>query len=331
MSDLDLDYAGLLDQQLPQGAGQGDDSSMISTAIVRDVDVPGRRLRAGVRGGDVWLPAPTARYKIGGLCRVLLDPIAGRPVAVFGAVDTRDPVVLGRVISGPTSGKLTVNVEGTQYVLDVPMGAYTTGGSAWVLLDDWGIPKIIYGPSSLTPGGGSAPSSGSDTTVIAAKATIGPQSSGTWRYDRNSWDTWGNDIHGGVADIYQGNQYGSGPLKGLACYGDQIVNLGALEITSMVLSATRNGSGSGTVALAVQSSASGDRPGGAPSSYGAVVTLDPASTGQQVSVALPAAVREDFRIGSAKGLAAVGGAYAGFGGTTVPGSFTLAIEYTRNA
>ena len=40
---------------------------------------------------------------------------------------------------------------------------------------------------------------------------------------------------------------------------------------------------------------------------------------------------EALRTGAAKGLLAVGGSYAGFGGTTTPGSFTLAIQYTRNA
>lgn len=328
----DLDLLTRLQRNLPQGPAQGDDSAIFATALVRAVDIPGRRVRVTMRSGDIWLPAAVSRYKVGALCRVLIDPTASRPVAVFGAAESRSPIGLGVVTAAPSGGKMTVRFEGTDYVLDVSMGAYSMGGAAWVLLDDWGIPTIVYGPSSLVVPGVTPPAGGGTSpTVVNAKTTIGPQSTGTWRASRSSWDTWGNDIGGGVADIYQGDQYGSGPLTGLACYGDQVVNLGAIEITSMVLTATRNSSGTGDVALSVRSSGAGERPAGAPSAYGSVITTDPVSTGETVSVALPAAVREDFRTGAAKGLAAVGIAYAGFGGTTRPGSFTLAIEYTRNA
>ena len=44
-----------------------------------------------------------------------------------------------------------------------------------------------------------------------------------------------------------------------------------------------------------------------------------------------ATARSNIEAATAKGLVAVGGSYAGFGGTTTPGSFTLAIQYTRNA
>lgn len=242
----------------------------------------------------------------------------------------RPPALLGQVISGPTGGYLTVLVEGTQYTLPAPMGAYTVGASAWAMTDDWGAPFIVIGPSSEIAPGAILPPPPAGGSVVNATATIGPQSTGTYRSSFGSWDTWGNDIHGGVADIYQGEGYGSGPLIGLACYGDQVVNLGAVGIQKMTLTAVRNGSGSGG-ALTVQGAPHGSRPAGAPSSSGSTATAPAVGAGTATAVDLPSDVCEAFRTGSTKGLTAVGAAYAGFGGTTVPGSFVLSIQYTHNA
>ena len=148
--DFDLDYVGMLDRTLPQGPGQGDDTALTATGTVRELDVPNRRVRVGLRGGEAWLPAVVGRYKIGAPCAVLVDPTASRPVRVLGPIESRPPVLLGTITAGPAGGLLTVTVEGTSYVLPVPMGAYTVGSSAWVLLDDWGVPLIVYGPSSTT-------------------------------------------------------------------------------------------------------------------------------------------------------------------------------------
>lgn len=325
-----FDLIGLLDRALPQGPDQGDDAALTAAGIIRELDIPKRRVRVGLRAGEAWLPAIAARYKIGAPCAVLLDPTASRPIRVLGPIESRSPVLLGTVTSGPTGGNLTVTVEGTSYVLPAPMGAYTIGQSAWVLLDDWGVPVFVLGPSSVVASGGAGSIPGSGGSVVTATATIGPQSSGTWR-SGYGWDTWGNDIHGGVADIYQGEAYGSGALTGLACFGDQIVNLGAIAIQSARLSFRRNGSGTGAAALTVQGSPHGSRPAGAPSGSGSTASAGGVGTNSWGAIDLPADVCEAFRTGSTKGLLAVGGAYAGFGGTTTPGSFTLAVQYTRNA
>lgn len=331
MSDeFDLDLIGLFGRAVPQGPDQGDDTALTATGIVREIDAPKRRVRVGLRAGEAWLPAVAGRYKIGATCAVLLDPTASRPVRVLGPIDPRDPILLGTVTAGPTGGNLTVNVEGTSYVLPSPMGAYTIGASAYVLLNDWGVPVYVTGPSSLVAGGGAGSIPGGGGSVVTATATIGPQSTGTYR-SGYGWDTWGNDVHGGVADVYQGEAYGSGPLTGLACFGDQIVNLGAIAIQSARLSVRRNGSGSGASALTVQGSPHGSRPGGAPSGAGSTATSGGIGTSSWGAVDLPSDVCEALRTGTAKGLLAIGSAYAGFGGTTTPGSFTLAIQYTRNA
>lgn len=331
MSDtFDLDLIGLLDRTLPQGPDQAADTAMVAVGIVRELDIPKRRVRVGIRGGDAWLPASAAKYKIGAPARVLLDPTASRPVLVLAPVEPRSPALLGTVTAGPTGGNLTVSVEGTSYVLPAPMGAYTIGQSAWVLLDDWGVPVFVLGPSSVVAAGGAGSIPGGGGSVVTATVSIGPQSTGTWR-SGYGWDTWGNDIHGGVADIYQGSAYGSGALTGLACFGDQIVNLGAIAIQKATLSVRRNGSGTGAVPLTVQGSPNGSRPGGAPSGSGSTASTGGVATNAWASVDLPADVCEALRTGGAKGLIAVGGSYAGFGGTTTPGSFTLAIQYTRNA
>lgn len=164
----------------------------------------------------------------------------------------------------------------------------------------------------------------------AAVATVGVVGSGTWRASRGAWDRYtGGDGH--VTDLYQGPAASGGDtLLGWCGYGDQIVGLGATSITGVTVVVTRVGTGAtGGVALTVQGSPSGTRPGGAPGYSGetASVTLARGATG---SIALTAAMCEALRTGAAKGLCLVGGAYAGAKGATV-GGMTARITYTRPA
>lgn len=330
MSDLDL--IGLLAASTAQGPSAQDDAAVCMVGQVLAVDAPGRRVRIRLHGGAVWLPGVASRYMVGAPAAVLVDPIAGRPVRVLAAVTPRSPVILGTVLAGPSGGNLTVMIEGTSYTLPCPIGTYTVGQSAWAVTDDWGVPVIILGPSSVGAPDPVAPPTPPPPAIETATATIGPQSTGTYRYlTYDRWDVWGGSLGGGLAGIYQGNAYGSGQLVGLACYGDQIVNLAALSIVKATLTVKRNGSGSGPVALTVQGSPHGTRPAGAPSSSGTTVSTPPIPLNESAAVDLPADVCEALRSGAAKGLAAVGGAYAGFGGTLTPGSFVLTIQYTRNA
>lgn len=328
-----LNLRGKLRKATPQGPAAEDDSTLVATGTVYEVTPASGLVRVGLRGGDVWLPAVAARYTVGVLVRVLLDPTSARPVVVLGPVDPQAPYVLGAVVAGPASGILTVTVNGSSYDVPAPTGAYTIGESAWIALDDWGTPILAIGPNSSTTSGGGgpgAPGAGSGSTV-AATATIGPQVTGTWRSAYSRWDSWNPGRYGlGATPVYQGNAYGSGPLMGFAGYGDQIVNLGATSIESITMAAVKGADGNAST-LVVQGSPSGSRPAGAPSASGDTAATGAIASGKTGSLAFTPAMREAFRTGAAKGLAAVGGTYGGFGGFGVPPSFVLQISYTKPA
>ncbi|WP_292729596.1 hypothetical protein [Microbacterium sp. UBA837] len=321
-----LNIRGASETVAPEAA---DDVAPFTTGTVYEVDPGAGLVRVGVAGGAVWLPAIAARYTGDSLARVLLDPFTSRPVLVAGAVRPRDPAVLGRVTAGPTSGMLTVEVDQQSHEVPALPGAYSVDSSAWVQLDDWGVPFLAIGPSaeaaSAAPSTPSAPDQSATEQVTVA---IGPQWSGTWRQTR--WGNWNQNRYGGISDIYQGSYQSSGTLLGFAAYGDQVVNLGAVSIEKIKFTARKNDTNGLSAALTVQGSPHGARPSGAPSSSGDTASTPTIGPGGWGSVELPASLREAFRTGAAKGLCAVGGAYGGFGGTATPGSFVLEITYTRN-
>ncbi|MBQ9915955.1 MAG: hypothetical protein IJO71_02005 [Microbacterium sp.] len=331
MTDLSsLNVIGLLARQGAQGPGADDDSAVVTTGVVLDVDSAGRRVRVGVRGGDVWLPAVAGRYVADAAVRVLLDATSARPVLVLGAADAGAPVVAAVVIEvGATT--VTVEVSGGEVAVPSVAGDYVADETAWVLLDDWGRPVIALGPSSEAVSSPSTPPPSAGGVLETATATIGPQSSGTFRVSQGAWDRWNADRYGGASDIYQGNAYGSGLLRGFAGYGDQIVNLGAVSIDEVILTARKTADGN-SAALTVRGTTHGSRPAGEPTDgsfdLASSSTIGSGGTGE---IALPAGLREALRTGAARGLVAVGSAYGGFGGTGTPGSFTLRIRYTKNA
>ena len=165
----------------------------------------------------------------------------------------------------------------------------------------------------------------SDPVTKTVRTVITPTWSGTYRDSWNSWSiTWNAGRYGGPSTLYQGSKYGSGGLRGLATYGSQVANLRASQITSMKVTVKVATSDTGTVVL--QGSPNGSRPGGAPSSSGALASR--AGSGQ---VELPASVREAFRTGAVKGLALVGSDYLGVRGTSLASGMALAITYVRPA
>ncbi len=325
-----LGLVGLLAKRAPQGPGVDDDSALVTTGTVLDVDSTGRRVRVDIRGGDVWLPAVAARYAPREAARVLLDPTSARPVLVLGAVAPAVPVVAGTV-TAVGDQQVTVDVAGSVVTVPSVAGEYAAGETAWVLLDDWARPVIALGPS-VEPAAAApdAPPAGGGT-VVTATATIGPQSSGTYRVSAGAWDQWNVGRYGGASDIYQGDAYGSGLLRGFAGYGDQIRNLGAISIDEAILTARKTPDGN-TAALTVRGTTYGSRPGGEPTDGSfELASSGPIGSGQTGEIALPAGLREALRTGAARGLVAVGGTYGGFGGTGTPGSFTLRIRYTKAA
>ncbi|MDQ1111157.1 hypothetical protein QE418_000605 [Microbacterium testaceum] len=325
-----LNLLGSLERMVPQGPGRDDDTALVSTGSVIDRDVDGRRVRVALRGGDVWLPAVAGRYVRAAPVRVLFDATSARPVLVLGSIEPGAPAVLGTV-AAVNGTVVTVTVDGKSSTIPSVAGTYTVGQTAWILLDDWGVPVIALGPATVpAPPPVEAPPSAGGSTVTAT-ASIGPQSSGTYRASAGRWDQWNTDRYGGASDIYQGSAYGSGQLRGFAGYGDQIANLGAVSIDEAILTARKTADGNSAV-LTVQGTAAGSRPQGEPSAgpfeAAASGSIGSGGTGQ---IALPAGLREALRTGAARGLVAVGSQYGGFGGTATPGSFVLNLRYTRPA
>lgn len=84
--------------------------------------------------------------------------------------------------------------------------------------------------------------------------------------------------------------------------------------------------------LTVRGTPRGGRAEGEPTEGAfALASSESIESGELEMIDLPAALRESLRVGNSRGLVAIGSAYGGFGGTSTPGSFTLAIRYTKAA
>lgn len=324
-----LKLRGIIAARAPLGASRTSDGELIATGTVYAINVAAATVQVGIRGGVVTLPAIADRYVPGGLARILIDPIKARPLAVLGAVNPAAPFVLVGV-SGTGTGTVTVAYQGASWTIPAASGTYTVNQSAWVSLDEWGTPILAVGPST-TPEP-FAPTATAPTTgaTVTATATIGPQVTGTWRTP-SGWEQWNVGRYGlGNYPVYQGNAWGSGPLTGFVGYGSQVANLGATQILSITTSAYKNADGA-TAALIVQGTATGTRPGGAPSSSGDTATTGAVPSGGTGKLAFTANMCEAFRTGAAEGLAAIGSQYGGFAGFGVPPSFVLNITYTKSS
>ncbi|OCI31042.1 hypothetical protein [Oerskovia enterophila] len=318
MSDLDLAFAP-----------KRPDDALTVTGPVYAVDAAARVVQVGLPGGAALiLPAQPGRYRRstaqgGGLARVLLNPITGRPELVLGPLDPLDTVVPATMTA--TAGTVaTVTWAGASYSLPYLAGAYgTLPASVWVSLSDWGEPVLVLGPSPVAPppsGGGGTPPGGSGTVQVTQ--TIGPQWSGSWRASAGAWDRWNVDRYGGRSTLYQGNGFGSGPMTGLATYGDQLANLGAISIDRIQVMLRGVGLAGASGPATVQGSPHGTRPGGAPTSTGATATGDGWTD-------LAAATREGMRTGAIKALALIGPQYWAVAGSG--DGMALIATYTRPA
>lgn len=338
MSDLGLGKESIW---LPEGPNPGADLRLTTTGVVVEVDIPGARVNVSYNDGSgTWLPAIPAIYTTGQTCVVLLNPLMGsRGEVVLGPIQGEGLVQTGMLVSLDTSARTgVVTVAGQDYTLPYLQGAYSTGTLVWVQRNPskWGQPELVLG--SWAPAVAPTPPPPPDPvpvppappTTQQVTTTIIPQWSGTWRASRSAWDRWNTDRFGGRSDLYQGESFGSGPLSGLATYGDQIVNLGAISIDNMVLALVgNNGSGMAGPAV-VQGSPHGSQPAGGPGGSGDIATADMSATTIGY-MALPGSIREGMRTGAVRGLALVGGSYLGVAGTGTAGSMTLTITYTRSA
>lgn len=319
----ELDAIRLLDG-LPDGVAPDADVTPIVTGRLLGLDPASKLAQVSIGGSDgVWMPALPAIYTQDGAVRILRSAIAGGRASIcLGPVNGASLIAAGKVTAVLASvGQLTVDTLGKSVNLPYLPGTYSAGTLVHVLRssDRLGLPEIVLGPSGSynhtnpgQPGGGS--SGGGES--VTRQATILPQWSGSWRSMYSRWDSWNTDRYGGRSTLWQGNDYGSGPMKGLAVYGDQIVNLGATEIISITASVYRADSSSSSAKVAVlQPSPHGSQPGGSPASSGATAASAGLTSGQGGGVALPGSVLDGFRTGAFKGLCTVGGDYLGINGT----------------
>lgn len=221
-----------------------------------------------------------------------------------------------------TTQRASVSIDGSQPVwLPYVPGVYTGYTTCLVLCNpsQGGRAVWVLGPVGVQSAADTPPAPPAPPSSVTATATILPTWSGTWRAGQG-WDQWNVGRYGGRSDLYQGNDYGSGVLTGLAVYGDQIVNLSALTITAATVTMNiSNGYGTPVV----QGSPAGTPyPSGPPPSSGAT------NTGTGV-VALDPTTCEALRTGAFKGLALVGSGYADVFGTSRPDGMALHLTYTR--
>ncbi|MFJ4173986.1 hypothetical protein [Microbacterium sp. NPDC089696] len=319
-----LDLFGLADP-LPDGLTPGTDSGALVTGRLLGLDIPRGLAQVSVGGSDgLWVPADPAIYPPDALVRLLRSPLdGGRITMCLGPLSPGAELAWGRVVSvNAAVGLLKVAVLGTEVDLPYNPGTYNAGTWVHVLRapSRFGTPYFVSGPSGNyngdspgTPGGGAS----NPGSLVTRTATIVPAWSGSWRSRFSTWDQWNTNRYGGRSTLWQGDGFGSGPMTGLAVYGERVVSLGAAEILSIGVSVYRADSSDNIAKAAVlQPSPHGSFPGGAPviSPAAAVATPGLLPNGGAF-VMLPASVLEGFRTGAFKGLATVGSAYAGFSGT----------------
>lgn len=323
---------------LPVGVPPGTDLGSMTAAVILGLDVAQRLAQVSVDGSEgVWVPAQPAIYTKGDTVRVLRAPLdGGRLVACLGPLSDAPLIVTGTVSAVNSSvGTLTVSVLGATVDLPYSAGTYTKGAVVHVMRDParFGAPIFVLGPQGNFSGSeGSDIGGGSDNTAQVERFTrvILPQWSGSWRSAFSRWDSWNTDRYGGRSTLWQGNAYGSGAMTGLAAYGDQVANLGAIAIERMAVVIARADSSTfaGRVAV-VQGSPNGSQPPGAPSASGDTASSPALTPGAAVQIELPGSMYEGFRTGALKGLCTVGGDYAGFAGTSRGDGMALTVQYTK--
>jgi len=309
----------------PEGLKPGADAGSLVTGVLLGLDPSQGIAQVSIAGSPgLWVPALPAIYPAGGLVRLLRSPLdGGRATACLGPV-TPGQILSGGVVKAVNSavGLLTVSTLNADYELPYAPGTYQVGTPVHVIrsASRYGLPEYVLGPSGSynaqnpgQPGGGSA----NPGQLVDRQAIILPQWSGSWKAAQSRWDSWNTDRYGGRSTLWQGNGYGSGPMTGLAVYGDQIAALGAQAVTRIQVAVYRaDSSVSAGKSAVLQPSTDGVKPAGAPAIPPSAAVASPLlAPGQGVHVDLPGAVLDGFRTGMFKGLVTVGTDYAGFSGT----------------
>ena len=330
ISSLDMARLAAL---IPEGVSPGADQSSLMVGTVTGLNIEAGQVQVVTAGSEpVWVPAAPFIYTDGALVRLRRSPIdGGRIEYCEGPITVAPMVVTGKVLEiGDET--LLVDVLGAEWELGYTSSTYDVGETVAVLRHPtgFGVPQWVQGIAgreqvASNPGGGSA----NPGQVVARQAVISPQDSGAWRGSIGRWNQWNANRWGGARALWQGNQYGSGPMTGWAGYGDQVANLHAVQITGMWVTVIRaDTTGTGPRSLVLQGSPEGSRPGGAPSGGGEAAGTQPLGVEQAQELALPASTYEGWRTGGFKGLRTVGGDYFSAYGADRGGAMALKVQYT---
>lgn len=336
LSDLDLtaDVAAL-----PQGVPPNRDPRRANPVGILVAKDPTRnRVQVSVDGGSPqWLPALPGNYATGQTVWVFKNVVSGDHLLVLGPTLGYPAEVLGTLTALDTGTERgTVSIDNTTYVLPYVGGTYTVGGKVWVSLDPtlFGTPRLILGPAGTPPAQVQQPQPQqppSQAQTVQRRTTILPEWSGSWRASQGRWNQWNVGTNGGDA-LWQGDRYGSGPMTGLATYGNHFTDLGALSIDKVLVTARgANQSSADYPTVVFQCATDGSQPAGAPTTTGAdTASADPGRAGVDQAT-LTAGMCEALRTGTARGLALVGPGYAAIRGTSAPDGCACDVYYTTPA
>jgi hypothetical protein len=248
---------------------------------------------------------------------------ASIPVGVRPGGDTRTNVIAQLLSIDTVANRALVSVDGSQPIgLPYNAGATYTGFTTVMCLRNPIEGRVVF---VLGPVGTQVPTAipappPPPAASVTASATILPTASATWSAKYSRFAAWQPTRYGGSTTLYQGNQYGSGVLTGIAVYGDQILNLGATSITAMTVGSTIATPDTGSPQF--QGTAAGTLPGTAPTGTGGTAS----GTGAVDLVA--SGIAAAMLAGTVKGLVLVGGTYLGIYGAANSG-MALNITYTR--
>lgn len=305
-------------------------------ATVLSVDVPGARVTVDLDGAELTLPRLGGAYRPGDVVAVVRDPSAsGSGQFVAGVLSPPAPLwTKVTVTSIDTSAKTITGTlpDGSSVTAPYLTDSYSVGNVVVLLRDPAsGIGDLVVGvlPGTVTaPDEPSTPTTPTTSTTATYQALIRPTVTSTWRVTRGAWDRWNTR-----GDVYQAGSAASGTLYGLACYGEQLVNLGATSLVSVSLRLVSSGNpGAGAWSATVQGCASGSLPGSAPSFTGTTQAATVGSAaGSVTDVALPSGLVTALASGAVKSLGLVGGAYGGTIGSRRADAWALAVTYTKAA
>lgn len=343
---IEFARAGVLDAQ---GIPPEDDTAFIAVGILVEIDAVQNRVVVAVNGGaGTRMPFIDGIYDVGHTVYVMRNPFeGGRAVLCLGPTRSAPAYVVGEIgFDDSPASRAVVAIDGATYMLPyIPLTTFTVPSKVYVLREPQlgGWPTLILGPCTVPPPPAEEavippplpppPPPPPPTEFETATATILPTYTGTFRFDEYAWDRWQFASPAARSTLFQTTNGGplpsQGLLTGLACYGNQVTNLGATSIESIKVRLRGAGLDLDTYPpITVQGSPHGERPGGEPLSSGDTAS---GSTGKAGSLwlELPNSFHSDFLSGAVKGLALVGPGKNAVLGTSAGDGMALRITYTR--